>query len=347
MHALARWVLPWMLLFLLAAPRPLRAEGELRLADLGDFRLESGRVIEECHVGYRTFGTLDPGRSNVILFPTWFSGTSQDLVDLGFIGPGKLADTSRWFVVAVDALGNGVSSSPSNSRKQPGRAFPAFTVRDLVRAQHQVLTRYLGLERLHAVIGISMGGMQAFQWTTFRPGFAQRAVSIMGTPRASPADVALYDAGLRALDAAGAVRDGETPGPETLAVLLALLALTPEYDLQQLARLDGAGAMARVREILAHHNLTDWARQLGAMIGHDIYRGSAASEGAAAGAIRAKLFVVVSRYDLLVDPRPALALAGALKAPTLVLEGEGGHFSVLGEREAVAKAVSAFLSRRD
>ncbi len=343
----ARWVLPLMLLALLAAPQSLRAEGELRLADLGDFRLESGRVIEDCRVGYRTFGTLNPARSNAILFPTWFSGTSQDLVELGFIGPGKLADTSRWFVVAVDAFGNGVSSSPSNSRKQPGRAFPAFTVRDLVRAQHEVLTRYLGLERLHAVIGISMGGMQAFQWTTFRPGFAQKIVPIMGTPRASSTDVALYDAGLRALDAADAVRNGETPGPETLAVLLALCALTPDYERQQLARLDGAGALARAREILARHNLTDWARQLGAMIGHDIYKGSAASEEAAAGAIRARLFVVVSRRDLLVDPRPALALADALRAPTLVLESGGGHFSVLGERDAVAKAVSAFLTRRD
>ncbi len=227
MRTFARAILPLVLLAALAAPAPLRAEGELRLADLGDFRLEGGGAIRECRVGYRTFGALNPERSNAVLFPSWFGGTSQDLVNLGLIGPGKLADTSRWFVVAVDAFGNGVSSSPSNSRLQPGRAFPEFTVRDLVRAQHRVLTTYLGLGRLHAVIGISMGGMQALQWARTLPGVAQRAVCIAGTPRAAPSDLALYDAGLRALDAAGSLRASETWGPETLAALIALLALTP------------------------------------------------------------------------------------------------------------------------
>ncbi|MCU0530937.1 MAG: alpha/beta fold hydrolase [Syntrophales bacterium] len=337
MRAFTRAILPLVLLAALAAPSPLRAEGELRLADLGDFRLEGGGVIRECRVGYRTFGALNPERSNAVLFPSWFGGTSQDLVNLGLIGPGKLADTSRWFVVAVDAFGNGVSSSPSNSRLQPGRAFPEFTVRDLVRAQHRVLTAYLGLERLHAVIGVSMGGMQALQWARTLPGVAPRAVCIAGTPRAAPSDLALYDAGFRALDAAGSLRASETWGPETLAALIALLALTPVQDRDRPPQDPEA--------VLARYDFTNWARQLKAIMGHDVYAGG--TEREAARAIRAKLLIVVSSNDLLVSPEPSLALAAALKAETLVLESGCGHFAVLCEGEKIARAVSAFLNRKD
>jgi len=337
MTAFTRAVVSLLVLAALARAPFLRAEGEPRLADLGDFPLVGGGAIRECRVGYRTFGTLNPERSNAVLFPTWFGGTSQDLVNLGLIGPGKLADTSRWFVVAVDAFGNGVSSSPSNSRLQPGRAFPEFTVRDLVRAQHRLMTAYLGLERLHAVVGVSMGGMQALQWARTLPGVARRVVSIAGTPRAAPSDLALYDAGLRALDAAGSLSSSETWGPETLAALIALLALTPAQDRDRPPQDPEA--------VLARYDFTNWARQLRAMTRHDIYAGAAERE--AARAIRAKLLLVVSRRDLLVSPEPSLALAGALKAETRVLDSECGHFAVLCEGEKIARAVSAFLNRKD
>ena len=336
-----------MLLVLLAAPQLLRAEGELRLADLGDFRLESGQVIRECRLGYRTFGTLNRERSNAILFPTWFAGTSKDLVDLGFIGPSKLADTSRYFVVAVDAFGDGVSSSPSNSKKQPGRTFPEFSVRDMVKAQHQLLTKYLGLDRLHAVIGISMGGMQAFQWVLSYPGFAQKAVSIVGTPRAASSDLILFDAGLRGIDTLNAIGDGEALGPEASVALLALAALTPEFYLKNFSRSDLARAVDGAQEIIMKYNLTDWAWQLKAMNGHDIYRRPVTSEKEAAGAIRTKLMVIVSRNDILVNPEPSLALAASLKAETLVLQGECGHFSVVCEPDKITGATAAFLNRRN
>ena len=110
------------------------AQGNLEMGRLGDFRLESGAVIQDCQIGYRTFGMLNTQRSNAILFPTWFTGTSQELT--GEIGPGKLVDPSQYFVIAVDALGDGVSSSPSNSTAQPRMKFPEFSIRDMVAAEH-------------------------------------------------------------------------------------------------------------------------------------------------------------------------------------------------------------------
>jgi homoserine O-acetyltransferase len=347
MKSLSRMAIPLVLLVSLAAPQLLHAQGELRLADLGDFRLESGQVINDCRLGYRTFGTLNKEQSNAILFPTWFAGTSKDLVDLGFIGPSRLADTSRYFVVAVDALGNGVSSSPSNSKSQPGRTFPEFTVRDMVKAQHQLLTKVLGIGRLHAVVGISMGGMQAFQWTLSYPGFSQKTVSIMGTPRAAPSDLFLFTTGLRAIDTLSAIRDGEALGPEGSAAMLALAALTTEFYLKNLSRSDLTRALDGAQDILLKYSLTDWAWQLKAMTGHDIYRRPVTSEKEAAGAIRTTLLVIVSRNDLLVNPEPSLALAGSLKAETLVLQGDCGHFSIVCEPDKITSATAAFLNRRN
>ena len=86
---------------------------ELQFASLGEFRLESGEVLRDCRIGYRTFGKLNASKSNAVLFPTWASGTSEQLKSN--VGSGRLVDDATYYVIAVDALGNGVSSSPSNT----------------------------------------------------------------------------------------------------------------------------------------------------------------------------------------------------------------------------------------
>src|SRR5919205_342846 len=190
----------------LFTPGAASAQGQ-RFADLGDFRLESGEVIKGCRVGYRTFGAMNADRSNVVLFPTWASGTTEQLASN--FGPGRLLDTSKFYVVAVDALGNGVSSSPSNSTAQPRMKFPRFTVRDMVETQHQLLTKVLGIKHVRAVVGISMGGMQTFQWVVAYPDFMDRAVPIVGSPRLAPYDLLLWQAQIDAIMNDPAWRGGE------------------------------------------------------------------------------------------------------------------------------------------
>src|SRR5215510_5258364 len=95
----------------------LPVSAQQQFAQLGDFKLESGEVIRDCRIGYRTFGKLNADKSNVIIFPTWAGGTTEQLQSN--IGPGKLLNSEKYFVIAVDALGNGVSSSPSTSKLQP------------------------------------------------------------------------------------------------------------------------------------------------------------------------------------------------------------------------------------
>jgi homoserine O-acetyltransferase/O-succinyltransferase len=344
MKAIVRIVFSLILLTALLVPEAGWAQDTLRIADLGDFRLENGQVIRDCRLGYRTFGTLNKDGSNAILFPTWLAGSSEDLVSLGFIGPSRLADTSRYYVIAVDAFGNGVSASPSTSVKQPGRSFPEFSIRDMVHAQHRLLTRHLHLHRLYAVMGISMGGMQAFQWVISYPQFAQKAVSIMGSPRPTSNDMLVFNAELRAIEAAGAIDDGDAWGFRTLAALQAIVTRTPEYYLRHTPQADVPSLLADMEKALMKYNLTDWAWQLKAILGHNIFNPPVASEAGAAKAIRAKLLVVVSRNDLLVNPEPSLALAAALKSKALVLRGDCGHFSFLCEADQINTAVSSFLS---
>ncbi|MFN3651684.1 MAG: alpha/beta fold hydrolase [Armatimonadota bacterium] len=320
---------------------PAQAQAQ-RFADLGDFLLESGETIRGCRIGYRTFGTLNEDGSNAVLFPSWFTGTSQDLA--GSIGPGKLVDSSRYFVVAVDALGNGVSSSPSNSPTQPAGQFPRFTIRDMVATQHRLLTEVLKVRRLHAVVGISMGGMQAFQWSVSYPDFVERAVPIVGTPRQSGADHLLWGAQLRMIERAGSA-EARREAMKAVATLHALSLWSPAYHVEHTTA-EGAARILEDQErgALSRHPF-DWAAQLRAMIGHDVYRPFDGSVERGAAAIRARLLIVVAEADHMVNPAPSLELAKHLKAETLVLTSDAGHLAPGAETARIAPAVSRFLEK--
>src|SRR5712691_9452470 len=129
-----------------------------QLYKAGDLRLESGEVIQDFAISYVTHGTLNAKKSNAILMVTAIGGNHHRIDFL--IGPGRALDTDKYFVVATDAIGNGLTTSPSNSPAQPRMTFPRFTLRDMVQSQYRLLTEHLKIDRVVAVIGPSMGGMQ-------------------------------------------------------------------------------------------------------------------------------------------------------------------------------------------
>jgi homoserine O-acetyltransferase len=318
-------------------------QDNLHFADLGNYTLENGQVIRDCRVAYRTFGVLNPAKSNVLLFPTWLAGTTQDLVDLGFIGPGKMADSSKYFIVAVDAFGNGVSSSPSNSKSQPDQVFPQFSIKDMVNAQHLLLSRYLQLPRLHGVIGISMGAMMAYQWMVSYPEFLNKAVAVAGSPRLTSYDLLLWQAELSALDACRGKSQGENASMKTLAAIHNLHLRTPRNITANTTPESFPQFLAEMEKNFIKRNAFDWVWQLKAIMGHDIYRSFGEAIDPAVKTIRAKALIVWAQQDLTVNPEPAQTLARSLHADTFEFAGDCGHLSFLCESEALRDTVSHFM----
>jgi homoserine O-acetyltransferase len=317
---------------------------EQQFASLGDFRLESGEIIRDCRIGYRTFGKLDAAKSNAVLFPTWFTGTTKDLIEQ--VGPGKLVDSTIYYVIAVDALGNGVSSSPSNSSLQPHMRFPRFSIRDMVNSQHKLVTEVFGLKRLRAVLGISMGGMQTFQWTVSYPEFMARAVPVVGSPRLTSYDLLLWEAELRAIESDASWNNGEytsVPGSmRTVADIHSLNLTTPQYRTAQTSPQEFPKFLAAMEEeAIRGFDANNWVRQLQAMMGHDVAAGGPLEQAAAK--VRTRMLVVVGLQDHMVNPGPALAFAKAMKAPTLALATNCGHLAPGCEQEKVSRAVARFL----
>lgn len=318
------------------------ADSPQQFAALGDLRLVSGETLHDVRLGYRTAGTLNADKSNVIVFPTWFSGSSEDLLRFDKIGPGKLADTGRFFVIAIDALGNGISTSPSNSERQPGANFPAIQIDDMVNAAHTLVTRHLGIEHVHAVMGISMGGMQTFQWLGQYPDFMDKAVPIDGSPRMTSYDLALWSLQVDAIELlleAGVDEDSTT----RLASRIGLLNLwTPEYYVENIAVEDYPAWLAQQSDP-EPMDPRDYLAQLRAMIAHDVYADFPDADPPYAGRIKAQLLVVGVPSDHMVNPAPGKALAEAIGARYAEIHSNCGHIGSSCEAWKVEAIVNAFL----
>jgi len=144
---------------------------------LGDFRLESGEVIRDFSISYVTHGTLNANKSNAILMVTAIGGNHHRIDYL--IGPRRALDPAKYFIIATDAIGNGLTTSPSNSKSQPRMKFPKFNMRDMVNSQQRLVTEKFGIKKLVTVVGASMGGMQALQWGVSYPDMTDSLVPII------------------------------------------------------------------------------------------------------------------------------------------------------------------------
>ncbi|GAC1533799.1 MAG: alpha/beta fold hydrolase [Candidatus Velthaea sp.] len=172
---------------------------EHELYDLGDFVPEHGGMLRGAKLAYKTYGSLDAERTNAIVVPSAYGGTHADSEWL--IGPGNALDTDRYFIVATNLFGNGLSTSPS-SHAGP-EAYPHLGVYDNVRAQYRLLTERLGVARVALVTGFSMGAQQAFHWALAYPDMVERIVPVCGSARTSPHNRVFIDGAVATLQAAG------------------------------------------------------------------------------------------------------------------------------------------------
>ncbi|HEX6443150.1 MAG TPA: alpha/beta fold hydrolase [Stellaceae bacterium] len=142
----------------------LHTVGAAQLYNIQDFQFEDGSVLPDLRIAYDTEGTLAPSHDNAIVLIPGAIGDRQ-LFD-AMIGPGKAFDTDKYFVITVDPIGGGESSSPADGM---GQEFPRYTIRDMMEAQQALVTRGLGISRLRAVIGLSMGSFIALEWGIHHP----------------------------------------------------------------------------------------------------------------------------------------------------------------------------------
>ena len=266
-------------------------------------------------MGYRTHGRLDDRASNAVLLLPWFQGTSGQLASE--VGSSRVVDDHRFFVIVVDPPGNGVSCSPSNSKLQPGAAFPRLSMADVVRAERRLLVDVLGIRHLRAVVGKSMGGMQAFAWAAMEPGFMDAAVTVGGSPLSTERDRRYW------ADAAEQVR-GSTPWQRTTR---ALGRLAPVEAVREL-RTDAEDFVLQADVI----RTLDVPGVVGAGTLEQL-----------APSIRSRLLVVVPERDEVVDPGPARELARLTGATLLVVDGTCGHDALRCQRTRIDGAVRRFL----
>ena len=157
---------------------------DYQIFEAGDVLLESGVVLPATRVAYQTHGRQNPACDNAVVFPTHYSGTHDN--NRWAIGQGMALDPDKYFIVVPNMLGNGLSSSPSNTpAPHDGPRFPLVTVRDNVMLQHRLVTEVFGIGTLALVTGHSMGAQQAFQWGALFPDMVQRIAPFCGSARTS------------------------------------------------------------------------------------------------------------------------------------------------------------------
>lgn len=328
---------------------------------IGDLPLESGEVIRDFSISYVTHGTLNAERSNAILMVTAISGNHHRLDFL--IGPGKALDTNRFFIVATDAIGNGLTTSPSNSQAQPRMQFPRFTIRDMIASQHRLLTEHLRINHVVAVVGPSMGGMQVMQWGVSHPQFMDSLVAMVPLARTPAWTVAVLDASRQAIMLDPAWNQGNYTAPPERGIRLwrdilsFLSARTPEMYRDQFptAPLDVLPWLrAQETGLINAFDANNWLYQTWAYERHDIGTtpGMNGDLIAALRAIRARTLILHGTGDLLNPEYEPIDTARFIRDVRVVRISPGtvtGHASAGGgfpaDVEFLNREIGAFLTR--
>jgi homoserine acetyltransferase len=309
------------------------AEAPERFANLGDLKLQSGAVIRDFRLGYRTVGELNADKSNAVLWPTYLGGHSEHL--LQYVGPANVVDTTKYFAILVDSIGDGVSTSPSNSRLQPRMQFPEFTIRDMVESEHRLLTEALRISHLHAVVGYSMGGIQAFEWATAYPDFMDEAIALSGSPQSTSYDKLLWTAEIGALELDPNWKNGNGRGPMARGFAVyseidSMNVTSPPYRVAHTGpkEFDEFLAKTHKNDLGNAAAACDAIRQRQAIMSMDIPGEYAETLEQSAKRVRARMLVFVSPEDHMVNPEPAVDFANAIGAPVVLLQSNCGHSSL-------------------
>ena len=318
--------------------------GDFYSVEMGDCHLENGEIIRDCRITYRLYGTLAGDRSNVVLMPTWLNGDAEALATYNYVGSNGIVDTDDYFVIAVNALGNGKSSSPSNSDQRP---FPHFSIRDQVFLQHRLLIEHFKLDQIHAVVGASMGGYQTYEWLMMFPRFATHFVPIEGSPWYTFYDKLKGRAWEEVLKLPNDSPQAIESKANLLAAIDGLLFWTPDYLNREIPIEDFETWFSAMSRFKTKGLLLDRQAQNRSTANHDIRRGRPDFDGLLKNLGKPSVLAIVFDTDMTVNPKPNKSLAKKIGFEVIEISGDCGHFGSNPEcyQQRVIKYVSSFLSR--
>lgn len=275
----------------------------------GNVALQSGRTFRNLSIAYKTFGTLNADKSNVIVYPTSYSAQHHDTQFM--IAEGGALDPTKYFIVIPNLFGNGLSSSPSNTPwPDVGPNYPQITLFDAVHVQRRMLAELWGITRVALVYGWSMGAMQAYHWAALFPDAVERIAVVCGAARCSPHNRVFIDGVRHALTADPAWRDGvfvERPvrGFRAMGRLYAGWALSQTFYREERWRSVGATSLedylvAFWEPNFARRDPSDllaqfWTWENGDISANPLYHGDLP---AALSAIRARTLLMPGDHDL-------------------------------------------------
>ena len=319
-------------------------QGPWEEISIGRLELENGGAIEDCRLAVATRGELNEARDNVILIPTWFTGTHQAWLET-YIGEGHALDPSKYFIVIVNQIGNGLSTSPhtTDDASIAMSRFPFVSIGDDVVAQERLLREHFGVTELFAVVGASMGAQQTYEWAVRFPDRVHHAAPIAGTAQNTPHDHLFTQVLLDAVTSDPGFNGGEYTSHEDVAEGLkrharvwAIMGLSTEWWKTEAWRPLEFETRDQVVEGFLEPTFAALDPNSLVVMGRkwqhgDVARHTDGDLAAALGRIRAKVFVMPISEDMFFPVRDCAAEATLIPDAELrVIDDVAGHFALFG-----------------
>jgi homoserine O-acetyltransferase/O-succinyltransferase len=320
--------------------------GDYELISIGELDLEEGGKIPDCQLAVATFGELNDAKDNAILIPSWYSGTHQIWREV-YIGPEHALNPERYFIVAINQIGSGLSTSPHNADGPNAQLamskFPKVRIGDDVVAQERLLREHFGIERLALAVGGSMGAQQTYEWAVRFPDRVLRAAPIAGTAQNTPHDFLLAETMKEAIMSDPGWNGGRYQSNEDVvdgivrqSHIWAVVGFSTEFWKQEVWRaLEFDSKEAFLTGFLEPYftamDPNDLLSQAWKWQRGDVTRHCAGDLAAALGRITAKTFVMPIDEDLLFPPRDCASEQQLIAGSELrVVNDVLGHLALFG-----------------
>ncbi|MCF6092615.1 homoserine O-acetyltransferase [Microaerobacter geothermalis] len=356
---------------------------QVQKVSLGEVLLECGETLPHVEVAFETSGFLNRDRSNVVLVCHALTGDAQAVGTTknpgwwsGLIGPGKYIDTNQYYVITTNVLGGcygttGPSSINPKTGQPYGADFPTVTIRDMVHVQYLLLKK-LGISKLYAVIGGSMGGMQVLEWGISYPQMIEHIIPLATSAYLSPMAIAYNDIGRQAILSDPEWKGGHYypgRGPVkglSIARMVGMITyrtadlfeerfgrtMRQDHQVTQFDSVFQVESYLRYQgeKLVDRFDANSYLYLLKAMDSHDIGRGRGGWKTALSH-IKSKVLLIGITRDLLYTVQHMEEMQSSLKqarvdSTYIEIDSKFGHDGFLVEFERIGPLVESFLSKK-